>query len=237
MPRAGPLRGSCRSRRRRAREAGCDRSGPDAARRLGLVVEGEQSDDREGRDRPHRFHRDDELVDVEERLDHEQVDAAPLEHLGLLGVERAVLGCVEHLELAERADCAGDEHLAPCDLARLAGQPDTRRVDRLELLLEVMRLQLAPVGAESIRLDQLGSGADIACVHGDDALRRAEIGFLRAAQSRDRAGDERARAAVGDDRRPVTQSVEEAGHVVAPYAWLWCTASTLFPSGSSTNAR
>ena len=104
----------------------------DPAGDLGLVVEGQQRDDRERRDAAHRLDRDDELVEVEERLDHEEVDAAALEHAGLLGVERAVLGGVEHLELAERADRAGDEDVAARDLARLAREPHARRVDLLE---------------------------------------------------------------------------------------------------------
>ena len=99
----------------------------DAARDLGLVVERQQRDDRKRGDAAHRLDRDDELLEVEERLDHEQVDAASLEHLRLRRVLRTVLGGVEHLELAERADRPGDEDVAPGDLARLAREPDGRR--------------------------------------------------------------------------------------------------------------
>ena len=69
---------------------------------------------------------------------------------------------VEHLELAERPDRAGDEHVAAGDLARLAREPHAGAVDRLELVLEEVLRELRPVGAERVRLDQLGAGADVA---------------------------------------------------------------------------
>ena len=156
--------------------------------------------------------RRDELVEVEERLDHEQVDAASLEHARLLGVQRPVLARVEHLELAERADRAGDQHVAAGDVARLARQADARRVDRLELVIEELRRQLAPVGAEGVRLDQLGAGADVARVHRDHALGRAQVRLLGAAQAGRRPGQQRTHAAVGHDRRAAAQSLEEVRH-------------------------
>ena len=64
--------------------------GGDAAERLAVRVEGHQRDDRQRRDRADGVDRGDELVQVEERLEHEQVDAASLEHLRLLGEERAL---------------------------------------------------------------------------------------------------------------------------------------------------
>ena len=47
--------------------------------------------------------------------------------------------------------------------------------------------ELRPVRAERVRLDQLGARADVAEVDVDDALGRAEVRLLRAAQARDRA--------------------------------------------------
>ena len=117
-------------------------SAADPAGDLGVVVEGEQRDDRERRDAAHGLDRDDELVEVEERLDHEQVDAAALEHRRLLRIERPVLGRIEDLELAERPDRAGDEHVLSGDLARLAREPDAGRVDLLERVVEHARASL-----------------------------------------------------------------------------------------------
>ena len=151
-------------------------------------------------DAAYRLDRDDELLEVEEGLDHEQVDAASLEHLRLRRVLRAVLGRVEHLELAERADRPGDEDVAPGDLARLAREPDGGGVDLLERLVEEDAGELAAVRPERVRLDQLGPGGDVARVDGDDALGRAEVRLLRAAQAGHGLRDQRPRPAVGHDR-------------------------------------
>ena len=125
--------------------------------------------------RPHGGDGDLERVEVEERLEHEEVDAAAFEDLRLLGIQRPVLVDVEHLELAQRPDRAGDEDVAARDLARLAGEPHGSRVDALEVVAEAVRGELAPVGAERVRLDQLGARADVARVHGDHALGRARF--------------------------------------------------------------
>ena len=172
----------------------------DAAERLAVGVEGHQRDERQLRDAAHGLDRDEQLVEVVERLEHEQVDAAALEDARLLDEERGGLGGVEQLGLAERADRAGDEDLAAADLPRLAREPHAGRVDLLELVLEIERGQLAPVGAEGVRLDQVGAGADEARVQRDDALRRAQVRLLGAAQARHRARDERAHAPVGHER-------------------------------------
>ena len=117
--RAGPVVRPDRRDAERRKPSGGGR-GVDAAGDLSLVVEGEEGDDRQRRDGAHGLHGDDELVQVEEGLDHEKVDPASLEHARLRGVQRAVLGEVEHLELAERADRARDEDVAAGDLSRVA---------------------------------------------------------------------------------------------------------------------
>ena len=58
-----------------------------AGERLGALVEGQQRDDRQARDAAHRRDRVDELVEVVERLEHEQVGAAAFEDRRLLGEE------------------------------------------------------------------------------------------------------------------------------------------------------
>ena len=113
-----------------------------------------------------------------------------------------MLTAVEDLELAERADRARDQHVTARDVARLAREADARRVDRLELVVEVLRRQLAPVGAERVRLDQLGPGADVARVHRDDALGCPQVRLFRTAEARRHAREQRSEAAVGHDRWP-----------------------------------
>ena len=184
--------------------------GRDAAERLAVGVEGHQRDDWERRHAAHGLDRGDELVEIEERLEHEQVDAAALEDLRLLAEALALLGGVEPLDVADRADRARDVDVRARHLSGLAREAHRRRVDPLELVLEVVPRQLAPVGAERVRLDQLGAGADEARVQGDDALGRAQVRLLRAAEARDCARDQRAHAAVGHDRRPGAEAVLEA---------------------------
>ena len=106
----------------------------DAADGLAVLVEGQHRDDRQRRDATHRLDRGDELVDVEERLDHEEVDAAILEQPRLLGVERPVRGRVEALQLAERADGAGDEDLP----ARTPPAPRGRAARPASIALELV---------------------------------------------------------------------------------------------------
>ena len=77
--------------------------GRDASERLPVGVEGHQRDDRQRGDAADGLDRGDELLEVEERLEHQQVDAAALEHLRLLAEGLALLGDVEALELAARA--------------------------------------------------------------------------------------------------------------------------------------
>ena len=113
-------------------------------------------------------------------------------------------------ELAERADRAGDEDVRARDLARLAGQPDAGGVDPLQLVLEEVAGQLAAVRPERVRLDQLGAGEDEARVEGDDALGSAQVRLFGAADPRHGLREERAHAAVGDDRRPVAEALFEA---------------------------
>jgi hypothetical protein len=176
-----------------------------ACERLGALVEGQRGDDREARDPAHSLDCGLELVQVVEGLDHEQVDPAAVEQ-GCLLCEQ--LGSLRRRDgqVAERADRPGDEDVPARHLARLARQLHARAVDPLELLLEVELRQLAPVGTEGVRLDQVGPGADEARVQGHDALRSAQIGLFRTAQARHGAGHEHAHAAVADDDRALLET-------------------------------
>ena len=61
--------------------------GGDTRDRLRVLVEGQESDDREGGGAPHSLDRIDHFLEVVERLDHEDVDAAAFEHGRLLDEE------------------------------------------------------------------------------------------------------------------------------------------------------
>ena len=183
--------------------------GGHAGERLGALVEGEERDDRQARNRPDGFDRVDDLVEVVERLDDEEVGAAALEDLGLLGEE--VAADAGRGRLAERADRPRDEDVAPGDLAGVSGELDRRRVDPLEVVLEEVRGELAAVGSEGVRLDHVGAGVDEADVEGHDRVRGAEVRFLGAAEPGYGGGDQRAHAPVGHEGRPLVQPVDESG--------------------------
>jgi hypothetical protein len=182
-----------------------------AGERLSTGVEGEQCDERECRDGADRGDRRLQLVEVVERLEHEQVDPASLEHPRLLGAELRPVVPGE-LDVAERADRARDEDVPPGDLARLAGDADRGGVDLLELVGEVLARELRPVRAEGVRLDQLGARPDVTEMHLEHALGRAEVRFLGAAQPGDGAREQGAHAAVGDDRRLLGEPLLETAH-------------------------
>ncbi len=179
-----------------------------AGERLRTLVECQQGDDRKARHAANRLDRVDGFVQVVERLDHEQVGAAALEDLRLLG--EGIPADTRDRLLTERTDRACDEHVLARDLAGVAGELDADRVDALQLVLEEVLRELDAVRAERIRLDQLGAGVDEADVQRDHRLRRAQVRLLGGAQSRHGGGEQRPHAAVADDRRACLQAFEEA---------------------------
>ncbi len=94
----------------------------------------------------------------------------------------------------------------------MARQANRLGVDPLELVLEEVVRELATVGAEGVRLDQLGTGVHEAHVERDDGVRRAQVRLLCATQTRNCGGEKGAHTAVGDDRRTALQPFEEAAH-------------------------
>ena len=191
-----------------------DRLRPTHAReRLGVLVEGELGDDRERGHGAHRFDRGDELVQLEERLDHVEVDASALQDPGLLAEDLAgVLRALAPRQVAERPDRAGDEHRLPGDIARLARKAHSRVQDLLQPVVEELGRELAPVCPERVRLDQLGARANEPEVNPDDCLGSLEIRLLRAAKAGHRRGDERAGAAVGDDHAAFVEPLLRPAH-------------------------
>src|SRR5262249_11943653 len=81
----------------------------------------------------------------------------------------------------------------------------------LEIVLEVVGGQLAPVGAEGVRLDQLRPGLDEADVQRHDRLWGAQVRLLGRAQTGYGGGQERPHPAVSDKRPTLEQPRLEAG--------------------------
>src|SRR5205085_6137107 len=127
--------------------------GRDTGERVAGRVECHERDDRQARNGAHLRDRRLELVERRERLEEDDVDAAPFEQACALAV------------LAARSDRARDEDLLARHLARLARKLYARRVDRLELVLEKMLRKLRAARAERVRLDQLRARADVAELH------------------------------------------------------------------------
>ena len=102
---------------------------------------------------------------VAEGFEHEQVDATLEERRGLLrevGLGLVDAGLAPRLDAdAERTNRAGDIRVPPgaarelravhVDLGRAIGEPERRELD--------------PVGAEGIRLDDIGAGSHVGVVH------------------------------------------------------------------------
>ena len=130
----------------------------------------------------HRRDRGLELLEVEERLDHEEVDAAALEQASLL--EEDVVGV-----LGRRSSPRG-RRAGRSSRRRTPGVPATSRASRASLtpastisaepVVEELRRQLAPVRAERVRLDQLRAGANEREVDADDGLGCLQVRLLRA---------------------------------------------------------
>ncbi len=179
---------------------------------LCVLVEREERDDRKRGYVPYGCDCGGKIVQVVERLDHEQVDASPLQELRLLGKDRAPL-LMESPDLAEGADRPCDEHVLPRDLTGVPGDLHRGFVDHGDVVLEVVLCELSSVCAERVRLDELCAGADEPEVEREDALGGAQIGLLGAAEPRNGARDEHAHTAVGHDRGPLRKTLEEpVGH-------------------------
>ena len=155
--------------------------GGNTGERLRVLVERELGDDRQRRDVLHRPDRRLELLEVEKRLDHEEVDSAAVEERGLF-VEDVVRidVIVVALEIPERADRPRDEDRRPGYLAGFPGKLHAGLDDLLESVVEEVGRELAAVGAERVGLDHLRASADEAHVGSSPRLPALEVRLLRA---------------------------------------------------------
>ena len=184
----------------------------EAGERLGACVECEHREDGQGGHAPNGLDRRFELLELEERLDGEEVHAASLEHRRLLGEDLDAL-LLRDARVTERPDRAGDEDVAAGHLAGVAGELDCGAVDLRQLVFEVLRCELAAICSERVRLDHVRAGLDEAHMELDDGFRRAQVRLFRDAHARGCARDEDAHAAVGDERGAGCEPFEEAvGH-------------------------
>ena len=89
-----------------------------------------------------------------------------------------------------------------------------REIDRVHLLGETEAGQLQPVGAEGVRLDDLGARTEVRLMDADHEVGLRQVEVLERPVQEDALGIElRAHRAVADEH-PLTQGLEEGlGHV------------------------
>ncbi len=123
-------------------------------------------------DAPHRANRRANLVDVAERLEHEQVHAPLDERARLFAKE--LLGLV-NAGLAPRLDADAERANRARHIRMLARgvprEPRTLQVDRVHLVRQAERAEFDSVRAERVRLDDVGAGAHVGLMHLGDEIR------------------------------------------------------------------
>jgi hypothetical protein len=200
-----------------------DRQPGQLPRRLGRRVPGERhavlgerhlGDDRQiRRDRPDRLDGEPHLAEVGDRLDDQAIDAALQQPLRLLpeGGERFVggHGAQGGQVLAQRADGAQDEDVAPHRLPHVAGQARPLAIDLADPALQAVEAELEPVGAECVGLETVGPGGEVLGVDPLDGLAVVEVQDIEAGIERDATGVQHgAHRAVGK-QRSLGQALQE----------------------------
>ena len=126
------------------------------------------------------------LVQVAERFEHEEIDAAGEQRLGLfaeVGLGLVASGLAPRLDAdAQRADRAGDVRLPA---GRRLGQLRPFEVDVAQPVGQAEAAQLDAVGAERVRLDDIRAGADVVLVHLGDLARLGQVQRVEAAVDED----------------------------------------------------
>ncbi len=122
-----------------------------------------------------------DLGQVAERFQHEEVDAAGEQRLGLfaeVGLGFVPSGLAPRLDAdAQRTDRAGDVRLPA---GRRLGQPRPFEVDIAQLVGQAEAAQLDAVGAEGVRLDDIGPGPDVIPVHLGDLAGLGQVQRIKA---------------------------------------------------------
>ena len=185
-----------------------------AVERVAVLLGRHLRDDRDVRHAPHGIDRRADFVQIAERLEDEEIDAAVGKRLRLLAeiVARLVdAGLAPRLDAdAERSDGAGDVRLLARSVPR-----DFRRllVDRVQPIGEAERSELDAVRAERVGLDDVGARADVLLVHFSDQVRLRQVQRVEALVDEDALRIEHRphRAVAHED--PLVERVEKRFHV------------------------
>ena len=162
-----------------------------------VLAEGHRGDDRHVRRPVGLVDGEQQVVEVEERLDHEQVDAALEQAVDLLPERRPDRGLVGVAELAgrrtQRADRAADPRVPAADVPGLAGDLGRPAVEARRVVGEAVGVEADPVGAEGQRLDEVGAGVEVLAVDRRDEVRAGRRQLVEARALRDPAPSRPAR--------------------------------------------
>ena len=181
-----------------------------AVERVAIFFSGDLGDDREVRQAAHRSDRGADLVDIAERLEHEEVNA-PLEQ-GLRLFAEVFLGFV-YPGLAPRLDADtqranGSRHINVF-AGRVPCNPRPLEVDGVGAVRDTKRPQLDPVGPERIGLDDVGAGPDVGLVDLRDKVGLGKVQLVEGTVEEDPLGvQHRAHGPVADEHALVHR-VEE----------------------------
>ena len=196
-----------------------------------VVVEGQGDGDGKVRDRAHRREGGLRLLEGRHRLDHEEVDAAVDESLGLLAVGRGrVLGrhAPDGLEvLAYGSDRPGHERLASRGLTR---DPRPLAVDGEDLLLQAVGAELEAVGAEGVRLDDVDACGHVLFVDAAHEGGVREVQLVEASIEEDAlVVEHRPHGTVADDHA-LAHALEKRLRGSLAWAWRWSSCVRSFQS-------
>ena len=167
-----------------------------------VVAERHRGDDRHVARGPRLGHGEEQVVEVEERLDDEDVGAALEEAVDLLPERGPDRGVVRVAELArrrtQRADRPADPRVAAADVAGLARDLGRAAVEAAGLRGQPVGVEPEPVGAERQRLDEVRARVEVLAV---ERRHQVRSGSWPARRGRHAAGC-RARTGACPCRRP-----------------------------------
>ena len=135
-----------------------------------------------------------QVVEVEEGLDDEEVDAALEQAVDLLpegGPDRGLVGVAELAGgCAQGADAAADPRVPAADVPGLAGDLRRASVEARRVVGEAVRVEAHPVGAEGQGLDEVGAGVEVLAVERRDKVRAGRRQLVEARALRDPAREQ-----------------------------------------------
>ena len=166
-----------------------------------FVGVGHLRDDGQAREGTNRVNGGEQFFHVAESFQHEEVHAALFECSGLLleDGENFFGGKFANvLDDSERADGASNQDFVLGGFARFAGNFYSAMIQFGDAVCHAEEAELVAVGAESIGLDDLGAGFEVALVDVEDGVGCERVELVHAALRADGFVKQRAHGAVND---------------------------------------